>query len=386
MADTKKETKKIRGVYEYPEGSGVWWIQFFADGRRHREKVGRRSAAKDLLHKRKSDVREGVKMPKTMRAARVIRFDELAQDAIKYSEAHKSTSRQDKSYWATMEPIFGHLTLDEMTPAAIDDYLISRDDIAPATLNRYRSFLSMAFQQAIRNGKAERNPARMVKLRRENNARIRFLTFEEEGQLRRIILDRTPTHEPAFTFAVETGMRMSEQHSMTWDQVDFKRRQVFLEKTKNGSGRAVVLSDRAVWALKAMQARRKELQNDPEKNWKPTNQVWLSRYGEPLGSPIAWFKLVMEDARKANAEFEDVTWHVFRHTFISRLVMAGVDLRTTAELAGHKQIAMTMRYAHLAPSHKINAVEMLAEYRRREEALAARERGAEQEEKQSEAA
>jgi site-specific recombinase XerD len=52
--------------------------------------------------------------------------------------------------------------------------------------------------------------------------------------------------------------------------------------------------------------------------------------------------------------------------------MAGVDIRTTAELAGHKTLAMTMRYAHLAPGHKISAVEMLAEYRKREEALAAR--------------
>jgi hypothetical protein len=190
-----KETKKSRGVYEYPEGSGVWWIQFFADGKRHRERVGPRSAATALYQKRKTDVREGVKMPKTMRAARVIRFKELGEDAIKYSEAHKGTSRQDKSYWNTTEPIFGHLTLDEMIPAAIDDYLISRDDLAPATLNRYRSFLSMAFQQAIRNGKAEKNPGRLVKLRREDNTRIRFLSFQEEEQIRQIIRERTPAHE-----------------------------------------------------------------------------------------------------------------------------------------------------------------------------------------------
>ena len=372
-----KETKKTRGVYENPEGSGVWWIQFFAQGRRHREKVGRRSAAKDLYHKRKNEVREGVKMPDTMRAARVLRFKELGDDAIKYSEAHKGTSRQDKSYWATMEPIFGHLTLDEMTPATIDDYFISRDDLAPATINRYRSFLSMAFQLAIRNGKAEKNAARLVKLRREDNARIRFLTFEEEAQIRQIILERTPTHEPAFTFAVETGMRMSEQHAMSWDQIDWKRRQVFLNKTKNGSSRVVMLTEKAIAALRAAQARRKELQADPEKTWKPTNQVWLSRYGEPLGSPIAWFKLVMEDAREADMVFEDVTWHVFRHTYISRLIMAGVDLRTAQELAGHKQIAMTVRYAHLAPSHKLGAVELLTAYRRREEALVVQESGEE---------
>ena len=48
-----------------------------------------------------------------------------------------------------------------------------------------------------------------------------------------------------------------------------------------------------------------------------------------------------------------------RHTFASRLVMAGVDLRTVAELLGHKKIQMTMRYAHLAPQHKLAALEKL---------------------------
>jgi len=57
----------------------------------------------------------------------------------------------------------------------------------------------------------------------------------------------------------------------------------------------------------------------------------------------------------------DFHWHDLRHTFISRLVMAGVDLRTVQELAGHKTIQMTMRYAHLAPSHLATAVEKLCE-------------------------
>ena len=75
----------------------------------------------------------------------------------------------------------------------------------------------MVFQHGIRNGKVEKNPARLVRLRKEANARIRFLTFQEEDLIRGIISERTPTHEPAFSFALETGMRLSEQHTMTWD-------------------------------------------------------------------------------------------------------------------------------------------------------------------------
>jgi Phage integrase family len=68
-------------------------------------------------------------------------------------------------------------------------------------------------------------------------------------------------------------------------------------------------------------------------------------------SPRAWFELVMEEAVKKNPKVKDVTWHIFRHTYISRLVMAGADLRTMQELAVHKDIKMTVRYAHLAPAH-----------------------------------
>ncbi len=56
-------------------------------------------------------------------------------------------------------------------------------------------------------------------------------------------------------------------------------------------------------------------------------------------------------------------WHDLRHTFASRLVMAGVDLRTVQELMGHKNITMTVRCAHLAPAHQREAIERMAQER-----------------------
>lgn len=59
------------------------------------------------------------------------------------------------------------------------------------------------------------------------------------------------------------------------------------------------------------------------------------------------------------AKIEDFTWHCNRPTFASRPVMGGVDIRTVAQLMGHRTIQMTMRYAHLAPEHNHGAVEKL---------------------------
>jgi site-specific recombinase XerD len=67
---------------------------------------------------------------------------------------------------------------------------------------------------------------------------------------------------------------------------------------------------------------------------------------------------VWNPARK-RANLEDLHWHDLRHIFSSRLIMAGVDLRTVQELMGHKTISMTLRYSHLSPIHQREAVQRL---------------------------
>ena len=61
------------------------------------------------------------------------------------------------------------------------------------------------------------------------------------------------------------------------------------------------------------------------------------------------------------AGLHDFRFHDLRHCFASSLVMSGVDLTTIKELLNHKSLTMTLRYAHLAPSHKVKAVEALDE-------------------------
>lgn len=113
--------------------------------------------------------------------------------------------------------------------------------------------------------------------------------------------------------------------------------------SKNGEIRYVPLNDEASVALRTAHK---------QSNGQPF--VFLNRYGLRLVSPREWF-----DPSVKGAGIEDFTWHCLRHTFASRLVMAGVDLRTVQELMGHKTIQMTVRYAHLAPKHQLNAVQRL---------------------------
>jgi len=72
-------------------------------------------------------------------------------------------------------------------------------------------------------------------------------------------------------------------------------------------------------------------------------------------SPRHWFESALE-----TAGIKNFTWHCLRHTFASRLVMSGADVRTVAELLRDKTLAMVMRYAHLAPDYQLAAVERMA--------------------------
>ena len=83
---------------------------------------------------------------------------------------------------------------------------------------------------------------------------------------------------------------------------------------------------------------------------------WNGEEGKPYGEVKRSFNSAVR-----RAGIKDFTFHDLRHTFASQLVMAGCDLRTVQDLLGHKTLTMTLRYAHLSPSHKVKALGMLDE-------------------------
>ena len=120
-------------------------------------------------------------------------------------------------------------------------------------------------------------------------------------------------------------MRKSEQFTPTWDQVDLERGYNYLSMTKNGSDRFVTLNSVAVQVLRSLQERHKRLGLPPD------STLFHSKREGLIKNPRKWFATALEQA-----EIKDVTWHTLRHTFASRLVMGGVDLKTVQELMGHK--------------------------------------------------
>lgn len=183
---------------------------------------------------------------------------------------------------------------------------------------------------------------RKVKLLPENNRRLRYLSIEESQRL----VDSCDNHlRPIVITALNTGMRKDEILGLKWDNVDLKAGFILLNQnqTKNSERKEIPIN----------QTLRETLQSVPKQD-----NILFVFYNPLTGTRYDDIKRSFNSALK-RADIRDFRFHDLRHTFASHLVMAGIDLTTVKELMGHKDFKMTLRYAHLAPSHKVKAVDIL---------------------------
>ena len=148
---------------------------------------------------------------------------------------------------------------------------------------------------------------------------------------------------PLVQAALLTGARWSELYRMTVRDVDLHPGTVLFPETKGGRPRHVHLSDEGIAFFRA-QCRAKGL----------TASVFLNNAGEPFG-PSHQIRMMRETC--VVAEVEHAGFHILRHTYGSRLAMAGVPMAVIAEALGHADERITRKhYAHLAPSYVRDAV------------------------------
>lgn len=328
---------KERGVYEYPIGSGIWWCQYFDHGKRRRERAGTKTDAGKLYRKRRTEVLTGDKLPELRR--KKITVGDLADMALAHAKEHNKSVRDYVTKSALVKAGLGSRIAEEIGPDEISEWIIDRD-IADATFNRYRSFFSLAYKEGIRLGKVKVNVARLIRQRKEPKGRKRFLSRAEYADLYVAI---PPDHQEEFAVSVLSGMRLAEQYTVDWAQVDFERDEINLTATKNGDDRTVSMNSEVKAVLWARKERTKPKRKDKV----------FPRLGANFDTR-SWFHPAME-----TAEIEDYVWHCNRHTFCSWLAIAGVPLKTIQELAGHKTISITAQYAHLCPDHKQIEVEKI---------------------------
>ena len=166
----KKTGRRQEGLFERPPGSGVWWINYYVNGKQHREKAGRRSDAVALYQKRKADSRRKLKLPELVPGNAV----HLAHLSSHGSRARQDAPSDERDYVTRHE-----ISVSNSAPAMpIRSHRRKLTSISPsvcktnATANRYRSYISLAYRLGMENDKVQSNPARLVRMRKEHNARF----------------------------------------------------------------------------------------------------------------------------------------------------------------------------------------------------------------------
>jgi integrase len=258
--------------------------------------------------------------------------------------AHHKDNRSYKSKGEIVREALGSRPAADLTPQELERWLRSRCKTA-ATANRYKAFISLCYREGVRNGKASVNSARLVRQRKEGAGRLRFLSRDEYDRLHKVIASRFPEHLAEFVVSVHTGMRLSEQYSCTWSQVDMERRTIELTKTKNGSARTVHLNADALRAVESLK----------RSGQKGSDPVFPREGSQGRFDTRSWFQPCLEEAK-----ITSYVWHSNRHTFCSWLAMAGASIKEIQELAGHKTITMSARYSHLSPEHRLSVIDRIA--------------------------
>jgi integrase len=344
----KPKLEKHKGVYEKVKGSKVWWIRYInADKKRVAISVGTYEAAVKLYETRKMELRAGIISPPTVR--RGAKFSELVADAIQfYKDTEKSDVLNLTQRTRQTLPEFGDRIAETITGKELQawmDKTAAERKWSGGTRNAIRASLGTVFREGMRSEKVSSNPVKLTRRAKESVGRLRFVYEEEEARMR-------PHFHPygawQYDVAVHTGMRRSEQFTVTMDQVNFDEKNIFLTKTKNGRERYVRLNSTALKAFEEIREEHRRL------NLPPDALAFLSQDGGEIQNPRKWFATACK-----KAGVQGVTWHILRHTHASRLTMAGVHSKVVQDSMGHLTPGMTNRYQHLSPGHVTDALELL---------------------------
>ena len=295
----------------------------------------------------------------------------------RYAPHLLATAKAGKATLACIAKHYAHLyakDLAAISRADFDTFKAARlrDGIQPVTVNRDLDRLKAALGMAVEWELLATHPLKAVRrIKRGIENRVRYLSRSEESALRRALQVREDEAsarresgnawraergreslpsiqgyvdhlQPITLLALNTGLRRGELTQLTWADIDLAGKTLTVRAgyAKSGKARHVPLNAESIAVLKRWRGQRKP---------KPADRLFAV-----ASIATSWAGLMN------SAGIDGFRFHDCRHTFASKLVMAGVDLNTVRELLGHGDIKMTLRYAHLAPERLAEAVARLA--------------------------
>lgn len=337
------------------EGDVRYSINIMVDGDRVHRVVGKASEgvtltqAQEAIEALRTRAREErLDLPKGRKIA--IPFKEAAESYIKRlkEEGGKTIDRKERTLELYLTPALGTKPLSKITSSDLAVYRSQRRKTGAkdATINREMAVVSHMYSKAVDWGWVTAKP-KIIRAK-EGDGRIAYLTPD---QCARIIAaarnDLSPHIHPFCVIALSTSMRMSEVLSIKPEHLDFDKRRIFIPNAKAGQREQPMtkaLSDFLKTHLEGL----------------PEDAEWLfPNSASKSGRVMTIRKAHRRVVKAAGLNPDEVLRHTFRHTAITHLVQAGVDLPTVQKVSGHKTLAMVARYAHANGEHIDTAMDNL---------------------------
>ncbi|SHO56077.1 site-specific integrase [Vibrio quintilis] len=395
VAERRINDTEVSGFHalKFESGKVVYYLYYRINGKQANYKIGPASdltpaQARDLAREKLGEVAKGQdvqenrkekkRQTEIKKSLRLGIFLEKEYLPFLISRNPKTAQRLYKQMVSTFADYLD-TSIPDISAFMMQKWVAKRkeDGRASATIAASFNALKGALSRAVEWGFIESHDLKKVKIPKEDNTRIRYLSVDEEKALLQAITDRNElirtkrdsanNHrqvrgrdemmdlksvrfvdhiEPIILLAMHSGLRKGELFSLEWSDINLERRYLTVKGTnaKSKKSRVIPLNETALNLLEGWRSQ------NPDKRY-----VFTNGYDDLPITDIkkAWLNLL------ADAEIKNFRFHDLRHHFASKLVMAGVDLNTVRELLGHSDLKMTLRYAHLAPEHKAAAVGLI---------------------------
>jgi len=271
---------------------------------------------------------------------------------LKYRFNSRTGYDELNRYQNHLEKSIGNFPLAEITPLILEQLKASFLDrgLKPQTVSHIIGIVKHVFNYLIQWGQFNGpNPAKAVKMPRDDNRRHRFLSKEEAGLLLYELKRRSKKLWQISLLSISTGMRAGEIFSLKGEHVNLTARTIRIVDPKSKKNRTVYIPDAALEMLSECQLAYGKL-------------VFSNAQGKPYASVSKTFNRVVEFLGLNDGVFDSrdkIVFHSLRHTFASWLVQKDQPLYVVGELLGHSSLEMTSRYAHLNPQRKMAATDVL---------------------------
>ncbi|DAA96790.1 TPA: tyrosine recombinase [Candidatus Gastranaerophilales bacterium HUM_9] len=286
-------------------------------------------------------------------------FNVYLKSFIAYLSVEKNFSNYTVSaYKSDLVSFFiwtNNISPEKVTYNQIREYLhfIQKFNYKKTTVARKIASLRTFFKYLYKSQFIEINPAENISAPKKPKSLPKFLTDDEMNKILDNIKIDTPAglrNKAILELLSATGMRVSELSNLNFEDLNLDENEITVFG-KGAKERIVLVSERAKkYLLQYIDvARPLIVKNAPVQELTESSPVFINKTGYRLQSKT--IRVVINDLVDKIQLPKHVTPHVFRHSFATRMLEHGADLRVVQELLGHASISNTQIYTHVSVQH-----------------------------------